>query len=468
MRASTRRVARELLGVLGVRDVDRLLRFNACVGLAVLAYVGAHWLPGLTPQARQVTLILVLAAGLWTTEAVPAFAVSTLIMALGVALLGRPGRPPGDTPWQDYVTVLGHPLIWLFFGSFALAAGIAKVGLDQRLAAAMLRFCRGRARRVRIGTVALTFAFSMFMSNTATAAMMTAMLAPLFARAETPPAFTRAMLVGVALAANLGGMSTLIGSPPNAIAVGLLDVSGASAPTFLGWMRLGLPPALALMAAGWWWMSRCYAHEDFEVVLPEPSVSRQAPPWQSFAVLCTFALTVGLWMTGSWHRIPTAAVSFLPIVTLTVSGVLKRDDIRSLSWDILLLIAGGLALGLMVTESGLAAWVASRIPVGQDAVLLLMLLLGALCVLMSNFMSNTAAANVLIPLAVALRPEAASPLALTVALCASTAMCLPVSTPPNAIAFAQGSLRNQDLLRVGLLLGALGPVVVSLWTWLLS
>jgi sodium-dependent dicarboxylate transporter 2/3/5 len=174
-------------------------------------------------------------------------------------------------------------------------------------------------------------------------------------------------------------------------------------------------------------------------------------------------LTVGLWLTSQWHGIPTAAVSFIPIVLLTTTGVLGAKAIRGLSWDVLFLLAGGLALGQTVTETGLSTWIVEQLPVEGLGLLPLAAAMAFLTVVLSNFMSNTAATNILVPIGATMAVGNEVWVAVPIALAASCAMCLPIATPPNALAFATGRIQTRDFIRLGLVLGVLGPAVALLW-----
>ena len=197
--------------------------------------------------------------------------------------------------------------------------------------------------------------------------------------------------------------------------------------------------------------------------MEERDESRALPPrWQRWLVIGVFLATISLWMTTALHGMPSPVVSFLPIVAFAVSGVLTAEDVRKLHWDVLLMLAGGLSLGVGVVETGLAEWIVSGLPAGLG-ILPLTLALAYLTWLVSNFMSNTAAANILVPLGMTMgagfEPLAVVPMALA----ASASMCLPVSTPPNAIAYATGKINSADLLQIGLLIGILAPLLAVLW-----
>jgi sodium-dependent dicarboxylate transporter 2/3/5 len=441
----------------------------ASVLLALLVAAVVRGSPGLSPAADRALFVLVLAAALWISEAMPAFAVAVLVIALEVLLLGRPGGVFAATPndWQRFVIVLGDPIIWLFFGGFVLAAAAAKTGLDRLLAVRVLAWSGPAPGGVLLGVLGLSFAFSMFMSNTATAAMMLAVVAPVVAATDAGDPFGKALLLAVAFGANVGGMGTIVGTPPNAIAVGLLGELPGQRIDFLQWILLGLPPSLVLAGVTWAYLRLRYAsgaaNRRIAALKPTDGPPSAGPPWQRRAVAVTFAATVLLWMTGQWHRIPATAVALAPIVVFTSTGILDGRDIRSLSWDVLLLMAGGLALGVAVKETGLAEWLLAVLPLEGMGTVGATVMISYAAVALSNFMSNTAAANILLPIGMALMSGLEAHVAVPIALAASAAMCLPISTPPNAIVFSAGRLESRDLLAGGLLIGTLAPFLCSAW-----
>lgn len=459
-----------------------ILKLVACVGFALgLAYGPQH--QGLSAAGHHALFILLLASALWVSEAIATFAVGLTIIALNVALLGNPRGPfaPGNTTaWVRFVAPWGDPLIWLFLGGFVLAAAASKVGLDRRCARWVLGRAGGSMRRLLAAVMGMTFVLSMFMSNTATAAMMLAMLAPLL-RAERERAAPLAL--GVAIAANLGGMGTIIGTPPNAIAAGALG-AGQSV-SFARWVMLGAPPALLLATLMWaflCWRYPTRAPLDAEALAraldgdpaeeedegDDGAPHQPTPAWHAPLVLLVLLITITAWLTSSLHGIPTPVVAIMPIALLTSARVLDAHDMRGLSWDVLLLLAGGLSLGVAVSETGVAAWLVEALPIEALGGLGVAVALAYLTGFLSNIMSNTAAANILIPITLAAVGTSSAHVVVAVALAASSAMCLPVSTPPNAIAYGTGALTTRDLLVAGLLLGALAPGLCLGWIVLVS
>jgi sodium-dependent dicarboxylate transporter 2/3/5 len=455
------------------RSARALLKFAACALLAV----AAAWLPGyegLTEAGRCSLAIVLFGAGLWITEAIPAFAVALLIIGLQVVVLGREGgvlAAAGDSrAWEVYVRPWASPPMWLFLGGLVLARAAERTGLDREVAVRVIAWSGGRPLRLLPAVMALTFVFSMFMSNTATAAMMLVMLRPALAALPEGSRTTRALLLGLACAANLGGMATIIGSPPNTIAAALLQ---EVAPVdFLRWSLLAAPPALVLFLALWGvlaWPLRAEQGTRFVLPAAGEAPGGRASPWQRWVTIAVFLITVALWMSGAWHGVSTAVVAFVPIVMLTMTGVIRRQDMVTLDWDVLILLAGGLSLGVGMEQSGLAEWLAGRVggaglPEWQAA-----LALAGLSALVSNLMSNTAAANILLPVTLVIAramgggPGAEAIFLVPVALACSTGMALPISTPPNALVYASGHLRGTDYLAPGLLMMLLGPPLAVAW-----
>lgn len=449
----------------------RSLLFLACLVLAATLTWFLGDTPDITPAAHRALFILLLSVLLWVTEAIPAFSVGILIIALQIALLGDPESgvfAHSDKDWEHFVAVLGHPLIWLFFGGFVLAAGMERCALDRWLAAKLLTRFGERPANVLLGVMLTTFVLSMFMSNTATTSMMLAILSPLLVTMRYDDTLAKGLLVGTAVAANLGGMGSLIGTPPNAIAVGALADSGTQHTiTFLEWLMLGLPPAFVAMLIGWQVLLRVYPVNGRTISLQVDETSSEdeppSPPWQRVVVSGALIVTIGLWLTSQWHGIPTAAVSFAPIVLLTTTGILGVHEIRGLSYDVLFLMAGGLALGQMVTETGLADWIVGYLPIEGLGQVGWAFLMAYTTVALSNFMSNTAAANILVPLGITLATGFESTVAVSIAFGASAAMCLPVATPPNAMVYATGRCGAMDFIKIGILMGLIVPAIGILW-----
>jgi len=431
-------------------------------------------------QKGVFTLFILLFAGaLWASEAIPAFAVSLLVIALEIVLLGFDdfNFSSNSKEWQYYLEPWSSPLIFLFLAGFIMAEAASKTKLDFWLAKRVLFFAGGKPENIITAIIAITFILSMFVSNTATAAMMMSVLSPLLLSIKSNNPLRKALLLSVVIGANIGGMATIIGTPPNAIAVGMLK---ESAPSFVEWIIIALPPALMmvflmrLLIIKFYPSNQTYINLDslIDVKHSEDGTMSQSdkdllPSWKKQVVILIFFITVSLWLTSAFHHIPTTVVSLLPIVAFTLFGIIDADDIRLIRWDVIILIVGGLSLGLGISKYGLDLWFASLISSDGLSVLMVLGVFSYLVVVISNFMSNTAATNIMLPIVIAiattLSSDSTQMAAIAVALSASFAMSLPVSTPPNAIVYASGIVKSKDFLFIGVVTALIGPLFVLGW-----
>jgi len=420
----------------------------------------------LTEAGRWTLFILVFAAGLWATEAIPAFAVALVVIGMQIVIIGKPwSSTAGDAKdWEMFAATLGNPLIWLFFGGFVLAAAAEKTGLNRAIASEVIRRLGTRPGPLLAGSMGVTFVFSMFISNTAAATMMLAVMLPVVGSLGPEDRFRKAMVLGIAFAANLGGMGTVIGSPPNAIAAGAL--AGVQPVDFFRWMVAAAPPATLMVILTWAYLIFRYRPAVRELDLAAfagATAPHRLPAWRRYLVVLVFGVTVLLWLTTSLHGVPSTVVAFVPICLLCACGVINADDICEIRWDVLLLIAGGLSLGLGVTQSGLATWLVGLLPMDRFASMAVVLLLAYATMALSNVMSNTAAANILVPIGLVVGAGSEAATVIPLAIGASAAMCLPISTPPNAIAYGTGQVTSKDMIQGGIWIGLLAPLLAALW-----
>ncbi len=439
---------------------------------------------GIDANMTYTLFILLFAAGLWITEAIPAFAVSLLVIALEMVLLGFNNFDfsSGSKEWQVYLQPWSSPLIFLFLAGFIMAAAASKTKLDVWLAKKVLFFVGGRPHNIVTGLIGITYVLSMFVSNTATAAMMMTILLPLLGHIKESNPFQKAVLLSVVIGANLGGMATIIGTPPNAIAVGIL---GENAPSFIGWIALSLPPSLLVVFILRLVILKVYPSsepfidlksikevEHFDDSTKQFSKIPTIPSWKKNVTVAIFTMTILLWLTGPLHHIPTTVVSLLPIIGFTLFGILDADDMCKIRWDVIILIIGGLSLGLAVSKTGLDIWLATLISTDGMSILWIMFIFSYLVVVISNFMSNTAATNIMLPIVIAIATtisqEASYLAVVAVALSASFAMSLAVSTPPNAIIFSSKKVQSKDFLILGIITAIIGPVIVIGWLYLIQ
>ncbi|MBP4133945.1 SLC13 family permease [Gallibacterium anatis] len=433
-----------------------------------------NWLsdPVFTQTQNYVLFLIFFAISLWVTEAIPPFSVGILIIGFLVLIMGRSDAENA----MQYLQTWSDSVIWLFLGGFFLAEAMKKTELDILLLKRMLPKFGKNPQNILLGLMALTAVMSMLMSNTATTAMMIATVSPLFVTLDKKANISRALLLGIPAAASIGGMATIIGSAPNAIAVGALENIGYHI-SFLEWMLMGTPVAVVLILVFWRVLIKRYrisAKEKLEfnflqeVKEAETAEEEKEHRTQKTIVLVILAITLFFWLTAKWFGMPIAAASGIPIVGLTMLGVLDSDDVRKLPWDTLMLVAGGLALGLAIEEQKIATHFVNQLSHVHISFMMLLILFAFITVVLSNFMSNTAATTILIPVGLSLLKVFSgdvSPaiLPLVIGLSASCALFLPVSTPPNAIAFSTGLIRQSEFRLGGIVVGLLGPALSIIW-----
>jgi sodium-dependent dicarboxylate transporter 2/3/5 len=443
-----------------------LLSLGVALGLTLLVRE-THF----SDSQIYVLFLLFLAMGLWITEAIPPFAVGLLIIAFLVFALGNPRFNSEPQDIAKYANTFSSSVIWLMLGGFFLAEAMTKTRLDGDLFGFTLRVSGTRPRSILFGLMLTTMLASMLMSNTACTAMVIAAVMPLLTNLGRDNPLTKALLVGVPLAASMGGMGTLIGTPPNLIASGMLENAHVEI-DFVTWMYYGVPLAVVLTAMSWLILVLFFVRDNTPVSLDflEADEKEVTPDFkrQRFIAIIVVSVTLLMWMTSELHGVRVAAVSAIPIVLLTMTRVIQGGDVRKLPWDTLLLVAGGLSLGMALQETGLLKHYAHMIAGMSVSRIALLAIFAFATMAFSNIMSHTATSTVLIPLGMALLPSTQLEMALIIALASSTALMLPVSTPPNAIAYATGLLDQKDLRVGGIFIGLLGPVLIILWVLTLT
>lgn len=442
--------------------------------------------PDFTSPQIYVLFLLFFAIFLWVSEAIPPFAVGIMIVGFLVFFLGN---PMVSSEYQieviSFVNTWSDSVIWLLLGGFFLAEAMKKTELDAALfKLSSVRF-KDSGRIFLLGQMMATAVASMFISNTATTAMMFAAMMPLLKEKEGDHNLSKALTLGIPGAAAIGGMGTIIGSPTNAIAADMINnlPNAEYEIGFLEWIYYGMPVALVLILILWWVLLRKYppkpgpiAIDRFLTHTPEPNKEEPTPEEYSpkekdlrrRIVLIIMGLTVFLWLTDNLHPIPIAAISGIPIIGLTMLGIITNEDVRKLPWDTLMLVAGGLSLGLAIQETGLSGQLVDMIKNFNVNSTFLLIIFAFATVFFSNIMSNTATVTIMVPAALLMPGVDPIVLSLIIGLCASCALFLPVSTPPNAIAYSSGLLQQKDFRLGGLLIGLGGPVLIILWVLLIQ
>ncbi|MFP4556910.1 MAG: SLC13 family permease [Bacteroidales bacterium] len=364
--------------------------------------------------------------------------------------------------FSTFLGTLASPIIILFLGGFMLAGAAVKYNLDRNLTNILLKPFGSKPMFIVLGLMMVTAILSAFMSNTATTAMMMTVAIPIAAQVAKDDKFRIMLALSIPIAANIGGMATPIGTPPNAIVIANLSQQDVSI-TFGSWIALMLPLVVLLLVLAWGAMRLLFPAtvKEFKLSL-EGKFNRSRPALILYTI---FAITVLLWITEAQHGIPGSMVAFLPIAGLTVTSVMKQDDIRSLPWEVLWLMAGGIALGISMKNTGLAMWLVSSINWEVFPQVLLLLVFGFVALSLSNFLSNTVTATLLIPLAVSLGTSGVGGegfsliiTSLVIGAACNMAMLLPISTPPNAIAMSTGYIKTPDMVKVGIIIGMVGIV----------
>jgi sodium-dependent dicarboxylate transporter 2/3/5 len=445
---------------------------------------------GCSPAAWLTAAVTVLMATWWATEALPlpvtALLPVPLLPALGIVEIGAATAP------------YANPLVFLFLGGFLLAAAVQQHDLHRRVALTVVALAGPRPDRLIAGVLLATGLLSMWVSNTATAAMMLPIALALSGLAadeadqDHARRFTVAILLAIAFGANIGGMATLVGTPPNALLAGFLAQTRGIEVGFVEWMLVGVPAAALLLAFAWWLL----AHRVFALgEKPLPGVddyvaservalgrlSRAQRRVVGVVGLAAFGWLTrpllngwfsGLALTDAGIAVACALLLFvLPAGSIRGPALLDWRGTRGLSWGVLILVGGGLSLGAAIEASGLAAFIADQLhgmqvwPVPAVVATIAVVTIG-----LSHVTSNTATTATLLPIAVSLASAAGHPvitLAAAVALSASCAFMLPVATPPNAIVFASERLRVIDMIRGGAWLALGSLALVTLVAWLL-
>ncbi|NAZ46827.1 DASS family sodium-coupled anion symporter [Vibrio toranzoniae] len=437
----------------------------------------------LTLIQHRLLAIFLLAALLWVLEPVPVFATSILIIALELVMISDKGlhlfrNPPSGHDLGDLITytdifgAFSSPIIILFMGGFALAISASKYELDNNLARVLLKPFGTEPRFIMLGLMLITAVFSMFMSNTATTVMMLALLGPIVASAPKGDMGIKALVLCIPIAANTGGIATPIGTPPNAIALQYL--TGEHSIDFLSWMIMGLPFVIIQLTIAWFLLQKFFPSKERNMVLKLNGQFQKS--WRAIVVYITFAATIMLWMTTKLHGMNTYVVSIIPLAVFTLTGIMGKDELKLINWDVLWLVAGGIAIGIGLDKTGLAAALAHAIDYESLSPTAVVLTLSIVCWLMANFMSNTATANLLMPIAAAIGASMESLVAIgglqgllvVVAFSASLGMILPVSTPPNSLAYSTGLIESKDMAKMGVILGIIGLLLVYLALFIIT
>lgn len=441
--------------------------------------------PGLGEDGRRVAIVAVLMAVWWTTEVLP-LPITALVPIAVFPLAGVGALEVVARPYAD-------PLIFLFLGGFMLAGAMERSGLHRRLALAALSICGSSPRAQVLAMMAGTAFLSLWVSNTATTMVMVPIGLSLVATqrerdagerralpGQADGSFGIALMLGIAFAATIGGMGSLIGTPPNALFAGFVERTYGVTIGFGQWMAVGLPIVLVLLPLTWIILTRVVfrlpAHgggEGTEALDRGPLTPAQrrvaailaltALAWLARPLLTRLPGLAGLGDAGV-AMLATLALFLVPAGEKGRDGLLTWAEARTVRWDVLILFGGGLALADAIKSAGLAAWIgAGAAQLDAVPVAVLVLVMMVVIVYLGELASNTAVAAIFLPIAGAAATGlgvAPLTLVLPVALAASLGFMLPVATPPNAIVYGTGAVTSRDMLKAGAVLDVIGIFVV--------
>ncbi len=449
----------------------------------------AFGIDGLTVLQQRTIALFVFAALMWIFESIPSWTTSVLIIVVALLTLSNKGlgflmvdasgaELEGVMKYTKIMSAFADPVVMLFLGGFTLAIMAQKYGLDVTLARALLKPFGTNPKMVLLGFLVVIAVFSMFMSNTATAAMMLAFLAPILATFPDDDKGKIGLALSIPIAANIGGIGTTIGTPPNGTAVSNLETAFGINISFGEWAIHMMPFVFIMILIAWVVLQIMFPFKGkkLEVNIPK---NDKPTTWRTKLVWITFAVTILLWATESLTKISSNIVALIPLAVFVCTGTFTKEDIKQLDWSVLWLVAGGFALGYAMLDidkggTGLGAALVNAIPFGSMSIVLVFVIAGLVCYLLSNFISNSATAALLIPILCAVSTGLSEnpafdsfggtkAMVIFVATCASLAMLMPISTPPNAIAFSTGLIKTKDMLKVGGVIGAIGLVFAFFW-----
>ena len=442
--------------------------------------VSSFGIDGLTVIQQRMIAIFAFAALMWMFEIIPNWTTSLIVIVLMLLTVSNKGLgflcKPELGSLVDYKSIMASfadPVVMLFMGGFVLAIVASKYGMDAVIAKGLLGLFGKKPKFVLLGFLIIISVFSMFMSNTATAAMMLAFLAPVLKALPEDETGKVGLALSIPVAANLGGIGTPIGTPPNAIAIGALENAGYQI-GFDTWMSRMVPFVIIMIVLAWILLRVFFPFKSDKIELKIEAKAHKWT-WKDYVAWITFFVTILLWVTEQVTKINSNIVALIPLAVYTCCGVFTKEDIKEINWSVLWLVAGGFALGTGLNKTGLAAVLINAIPFSTMNVVLVLIIAGLVCYFLSNFISNSATAALLVPILVVVGTAMSDPTAANnaqftamggmyamipfIAMCASLAMLFPISTPPNAIASSTGLVQTSQMTKVGIIVGVVGFVL---------
>lgn len=431
------------------------------LSVSLFSFVGTFWVwpePDVNQAVVASTLMAVVV--LWITEAIPlhisAMTGSFLLLALG------------DFSAKDIFQPYFDPVIVLFLGGFILAQGMQKYEIDHLMAHEILKRMGDRPLIFVLGLMLVTAFLSMWMSNTASAAIMIPISIIVLKENNLfhqQSRFAKGAVLAVAYAATIGGIGSLVGSPPNAIAAKYLSEKNISL-DFVEWMFKTLPfVVLALFFT--WFLLFLFNKPEIEKIQFTYEVSRLNRSQK--LIFIVFLITVIGWLTTKFTGLSSSTVALIPVISLFSLGLLDETDLSKISWSTLLLFGGGLSLGSAVNQVGIDTWVATLVQgwITGIPLFIALLILVFFGILVTMVASNTASAAILIPLMLPLSSSLGidmKSMALLIAIGVSLDFMMPVGTPPSAIAYSTGVVKVREMIKNGFMVNiGTGLILVVLY-----
>ena len=453
----------------------KLIFIVAITSIIALLPTESFGIEGLTVVHQRIISLFVFAALMWLTEAMPSWVTSMVVVTIMLLTVStsafnflRPEDGAGLVPFKSIMACFANPTIMLFIGGFVLAIGLTKVKLDVALARVLLKPFGTRSEVVLLGFILVTAIFSAFVSNTATAAMMLAFLTPVLKSLPADGKGRIALALAIPVGANLGGMITPIGTPPNMIALDYLSSQGMGI-SFVDWTIKMAPFVILLLLLSWLLLRVLFPFKQKHIKIEiEGDIKWNRHTW---SVVAAFVITIFMWMFGTdlWG-VDTNVVAMIPIAIFCATGILTRRDLEEINWSVLWMVAGGFALGVALnykdaSSVSLSSLIVNTVPFDNFSPLVVMILAGLICFGVANFISHSAATSLLVPvlgvvaggLGASLEQYGgAQAMLVGIAIASSVSMILPISTPPNAIAHSTGFIEQKDMMKVGIIIGLMG------------
>ncbi|MEA2071904.1 MAG: DASS family sodium-coupled anion symporter [Asgard group archaeon] len=415
--------------------------------------------------------LLVLIAGLWISEIVPTI-IGSFIVPIAVVVFGISNAGAALSSFFE-------PVIALFFGGFILAEALKKHNIDRRLALGIISNASIKPPILLLLMMGLSAFMSMWMSNTASAAVMVPIAIAMVDQIESGGkssnnkrgGFKKALVLGIGYAATTGGIASIIGTPANPIAVAGLEKVGINI-SFLKWFAYGLPFVFIMLIIIWGYLLVVFKPkvpkeklEKAKIVFQDDLKNMGKMQWKEWATISVFLITIGLWLTSQWHGISSGIIALVAVVLIFAMGILDPKDVKKINWNALFLFGGGLSLGEALIATGIGDWIASNMGIIEGKhYILIALIVGGISLIVTAVASNTASAAMLVPLVIPIAFSLGIDpilLALVTAIGSSVDYALVFGTPPTMISYSTGYFKVKEIFRIGFILDLIGIALLS-------